>query len=216
MKNYYSILGVNEDSSQDEIKKAYRKLAQQYHPDKNPENKDSEKKFKEINEAYSVLSDENKRAEYDIHRSGDGGFSLGFDNIFESLFSFGDMFGAGPRRERRHQASQEATVRFDVLLSELEGGRVNRSFVINNNIRCDSCSGKGGENIDVCSTCNGSGNVSRSFQQGAINFQTTHTCHVCGGAGKVIKNPCEKCMGSGVVVKEDRYDVTINCTKKGE
>jgi molecular chaperone DnaJ len=228
-EDYYSLLGVSKNASQDEIKKAYRKLAVKYHPDKNPDDKEAEDKFKKITEAYDVLSDKEKRKIYDSYGkdglkgqgysgpdfSGFSGFSDifdhftsgfgfgGFDNIFDSFF--------GSRRRKKSKASPERgndiLYRVTINLEDVLGGKsVNISY--NKNETCSACSGTGAESgaaRETCSQCGGSGQV--TSQQGFVTMTTG--CPKCGGTGSVVTNPCKTCGGNGVVPKKKSINVKI-------
>lgn len=220
-KDYYEILGVAKGASDDELKKAYRKLAMQHHPDRNPGDKKAEEKFKEISHAYDVLSDAQKRAAYDryghdaFNQGGMGGaggagmggfdFSSGFADIFEDLFGMGGARrGAGGQREQRG-----ADLRYDlsVSLEEAFKGR-SETITVTSSSSCGSCSGSGSEKGSkpaTCTTCNGQGRVRAS--QGF--FTVERTCHSCGGTGQIIKDPCKSCAGSGRVRKERTLSVNI-------
>jgi molecular chaperone DnaJ len=212
-RDYYEVLGVHRNASETEIKKAYRKLALQHHPDKNPDDKQSEEMFKDISEAYEVLSDAQKRAQYDQfgHAGlGAGGFSGGFGfgagSPFGDIFSdiFGDIFGGG--RQRGHGK------RGDDLLYNLEINFEEAAFGLESQIevpynkRCDTCGGSGakpGTDPKVCPTCRGAGQV--RFQQGY--FSVSRTCNHCGGEGRVIESPCQTCRGVGSV--KDRKTISV-------
>jgi molecular chaperone DnaJ len=225
-KDYYSILGVSKDVSADELKKAYRKLAVKYHPDKNQGNKEAEEKFKEINEAYDVLKDDQKRAAYDRYGSdafqgggaggyGSSGFSGGF-NFTDNFSSFADifeeMFGggfSGDSSGRRTQSQPGSDIRYDISISLEDahhGLKSNIKFVTL--IRCESCRGTGSEGNKKptpCGTCGGRGSV--RYQQSFITIEKT--CQTCGGAGTVLSDPCKKCSGSGRVKGEKNLEVNI-------
>ncbi len=220
-RDYYDILGVDKKASGDEIKKAYRKLAMQYHPDRNPNNKEAEAKFKEATEAYEVLKDDQKRAGYDNygHAGANGGFGGGgqgggFDGFdFNDIFSnFGDIFGDFGSRggsKKRSSAVRGSDVRYNVeitLKEAFEGVSKNISFKIPS--VCGTCNGSGsptGEKPVDCSTCKGSGKI--RAQQGF--FIVERTCTSCAGTGQIIKNPCKTCSGEGRVNKEKKLAVKI-------
>jgi len=215
MKNYYEILGVSESATPDDIKKAYRKLAQKYHPDKNQNDSAAEKKFKEINEAHQILSDDAKRSDYDSSQQGTG-FSFDFDNIFEHMFgSHRDPFNfRHASSQSRPPTADEIVIRFEVSLSELEKGEIKRSFKVERQEECVACRGLGGSHVVRCTGCNGSGRVSQIRKQGAMHFKMTQACNPCLGTGKTIHHPCRICRGTGLVTKKDRYEASINCLKK--
>ena len=204
-RDYYEVLGVTRESSVEEIKKSYRKLALKYHPDKNPGDAEAEEKFKEAAEAYSVLSDQEKRSRYDRYGHAGSSFSGGFDqtqftdfaDILGDLFGFGDMFGGGSRGRRGNRPTRGADLRYDLHLQFEEaifGKEV--SIDIPRAINCETCSGSGakpGTEPAVCSGCGGRGQV--RFSQGFL--AVARTCPQCGGAGKVIKSPCTDCNGAG-------------------
>ena len=202
-KDYYELLGVNRNASEDEIKKAYRKLALQHHPDRNPGDKQAEEKFKEVSEAYSVLSDGQKRSQYDQfgHAAfGDGGpfaggfdFSGGFEDIFGDIF--GEFFGGGggKRRGRGEDLRYNLTLKFEEAVAGTE-----KKIKIPRHGPCETCRGTGaktGTAPQTCPTCRGRGQV--SFQQGF--FSVSRTCNQCRGQGTIIKDPCVNCGGVGRV-----------------
>lgn len=221
-RDYYEVLGVQKSATKDEIKKGYRKLAIQYHPDKNPGNKEAEEKFKEATEAYEVLSDDEKRQIYDQYgfagldgMGGGGGFNAGnfrdFDDIFGDFGSvFENIFGGGGRRgSRANEPGQGANLRYDLEISFQEavfGTKTEISF--NHDESCTSCNGTGGANgasRKTCPTCQGTGQVRRS----AGFFSVAQPCPACHGAGSVIDNPCNDCSGTGVKSKKKKILVTI-------
>lgn len=216
-RDYYEVLGVGRSATLEQIKSAYRQLAMKYHPDRNPGDKEAEEKFKELAEAYSVLSDPDKRTRYDRfgHAGvsstgvGVGGFDpfTTFEDILGEFFGFNDIFGS-PRR-RRSQARPGADLRHDLEITLEEAARgVDKKLQIPRLERCDACNGAGtapGTSVSVCSTCNGTGQV--RFQQGF--FTVSRTCGHCHGTGSVIKNPCSACHGRSRVEREKSLEVRI-------
>ncbi len=222
-KDYYEVLGVARNASQDEIKKAYRKLAMQYHPDRNPGNKEAEAKFKEATEAYEVLKDDQKKAAYDQYghdafgqgggHGGFGGGHGGFEGFdFNDIFSnFSDIFGemGGRQGKKRSSAQRGSDIRYnlEITLEEaFKGITKNITFTIA--ASCTTCSGSGAEGNDKptdCTNCKGSGKV--RAQQGF--FIVERTCGACAGTGQIIKNPCKTCRGEGRVNKEKTLAVKI-------
>lgn len=219
-RDYYEILSVSKTASETEIKAAYRKLAIKHHPDKNPDDHTAEEKFKEAAEAYSVLSDSQKRAAYDrfghqgvgAGAAGGAGFNPGFSNIEDifDLFGFGDMFGGQRSGSSQRTAAQRgADLRYDleITLEEAATGK-EETLRIPRLEKCDACDGKGAEKgtaVETCSTCSGSGQT--RYQQGF--FSVMRTCPTCGGKGQIIKNPCKKCRGAGRVEKEKSLEIKI-------
>jgi len=219
-RDYYEVLGVSRNASEQEIKSAYRKMALQYHPDRNPGDKEAEDKFKEAAEAYSVLSDAQKRAQYDrfghagLGPSG-GGFS-GFDpsvfsdfsDILGDIFGFGDFFGGASGR-RGNRVQRGADLRYDLELSFEEAAFGAKTKIkVPRHEHCSECDGSGaqkGSGPTACPTCNGYGQV--RFQQGF--FSITRTCSHCHGTGQVIKNPCKACHGEGRVVREKSLELKV-------
>lgn len=221
-RDYYEVLGVSKDATQDEIKKAYRKLARQYHPDVNPDDKSAEEKFKEASEAYEVLGDEQKRAGYDRfgHAAADGagfggfqgtGFG-GLDDLFEMFFSGGSGFGGGGRgNQRRPQRGTD--LRYDLTISFEEAAfGVKKDLSIPRMETCATCDGSGaapGTHSSKCSTCGGTGQVQTTQSTPFGHFQSVRTCHRCQGSGEVITTPCSSCHGQGRVRKTRKITVTI-------
>lgn len=210
MKNYYDILGVSENSSPEELKKSFRKLAMKYHPDRN--SGASEEKFKEINEAYAVLSDENKRRQYDAQRSnpfsGNPFESRGnFEDVWSDFFGdFGDLFGNSRQKARQNAGPN---IRFEVPLDRLKAGPIQTNFHHEEVLSCKSCNGEGGTGVKVCHGCNGTGAVKVVHQAGAMRIQTTAPCGKCSGSGKLFELKCKICKGSGKVKERKKYRVTI-------
>ena len=214
MKDYYAILGVPRDASDADLKKAFRNLALKHHPDRNPDNKESEEKFKEMNEAYSVLSDSEKRSHYDRYGTTDGigagfgGFAgAGFGDIFEDIF--GDFFGTFTGSQRRPRPAKGNDLRYDLELTLEEAAfGVEKHIDVEKLEPCAGCSGSGskpGKGPVTCSTCKGAGQV--RFQQGF--FSVSKTCGQCQGAGKIITDPCPACRGNGKTKKRHTVSVKI-------
>ncbi len=227
-RDYYEVLGVDKNASADEIKKAYRKLAIKYHPDKNPGDKEAEDKFKEAAEAYSILSDPDKKAKYDQfgHAGVDGAgpdFSQGFgdlnDILNDILGGFGGFggfsgfggFGGGSRggqRQQRVYKGRDIRVRAKLTLEEIAKG-VEKEITIERSVPCHDCGGKGTKNsadIKTCPACHGTGQVQRGNNPFFVTFST---CQQCGGEGRIINNPCRTCGGSGLVRKRETIKVRI-------
>ena len=218
-KDYYEILGVKKNSSKDEVKRAYKELAKKYHPDINRHDKNAEEKFKEISEAYAVLSDDDKKTQYDQfgHNAFNRGFSqedifrnVNFDDIFSEIFGdgiFGDIFGRGKKRERKGR-----DLRYDVELTFEEAvNGVEKEINLERNETCHDCKGTGAKNsdLDVCKECNGTGQQQISQRTPFGIFTQITTCRKCDGEGRVIKHKCEKCRGSGYISKNKKIKVKI-------
>lgn len=220
-RDYYEILGVNKNSTKEEIKKAYRKKAMQYHPDKNPGDKAAEEKFKEAAEAYDVLKDDDKKAAYDQYghsafqggMGGRGGFQSAHFNDFSDIFSaFGDIFGdfgGGQRRRKRSSAADGSDLKYNVeiTLKEAFDGKT-EEVEFTAPVKCSDCKGKGtekGSSTIECPKCNGSGFERK--QQGF--FIVENTCSKCRGTGEIIKNPCKTCGGTGRTNKSRTLSVKI-------
>ncbi len=211
-RDYYEILGVEKSVTEAELKKAYRRIAMKHHPDRNPDNKESEDKFKEANEAYEVLSDAQKRAAYDqyghagVNQQG-GGFSgaEGFSDAFGDIF--GDIFGGGRGRRRGPQPGSDLQYNLTLDLEQaVKGAEV--KIEIPTTVSCKPCDGSGakpGSKISTCATCNGMGQV--RMQQGF--FAVQQACPHCGGRGKKIEEPCTSCRGKGVVRDNKTLNVKV-------
>ncbi|WP_411168650.1 molecular chaperone DnaJ [Clostridium sp. MB05] len=220
-KDYYASLGIEKGASDEEIKRAFRKLAIKYHPDKNQGDTEAEDKFKEINEAYQVLSDPEKKARYDQFGSvdfdgsgfGSGGFG-GFD--FSEMGGFGDIFdsffgGGGGRKRNGPQRGADLEYTVNLTFEEAIFG-VEKEISINRSEKCESCKGSGaktGTSAKTCQTCHGQGQVRVQRQTPLGSFVSTSTCSTCGGSGKVIDEPCTTCHGKGNVRKNRKITVNI-------
>ena len=231
-RDYYEVLGVDKGASAEDIKKAYRKMAIKYHPDKNPGDKEAEEKFKEAAEAYSVLSDADKKARYDQfgHAGVEGAgpdFSGGFGNLNDILNDlFGGAFGSGfggfggfgggfggqrGQRQQRVYRGRDIRVRVKLTLEEIANG-VEKEISIEKNVPCTECGGKGAKNnsdIKTCPACQGTGQVQRVVNSFLGQTVTYSTCQQCGGEGKIISNPCRSCNGTGLVRKRETIKVKI-------
>lgn len=219
-KDYYQTLGVDRKASEDELKKAFRKLAMQYHPDRNKDDPKAEARFKEINEAYDVLKDPQKRAAYDQFgvegvsgmssgMGGGGGFAGGFGGAFSDIFEdmFGDMMGRGGGARTGPQRGQDMQYTMEITLEEAFKG-VETTIKVPTHETCDKCNGSGAEagtSEEQCPSCNGQGRM--RMQQGFFTIE--RTCPTCNGAGKIIRDPCKKCTGQGRVRKEKTLKVKI-------
>lgn len=226
-RDYYEVLGVDKNASDAEIKKAYRKLAKQYHPDVNPDDKEAEAKFKEINEAYEVLSDSKKRNQYDRFGhagfdpnggfSGYGGFGDfgdfdfgGIGDIFETFFG-GTGFGRTSRSRNAPQKGADLKYSTEISFEEAAFG-VKKEILVNRMENCSDCSGSGarpGTSPSTCVHCNGTGQIQFKQSTPFGQFVNVKTCDVCRGEGKVITNPCPSCNGKGRVRRKTKIEVNI-------
>ena len=226
-RDYYEVLGVSKSADATEIKKAYRKLALKYHPDKNPGDKEAEEKFKEAAEAYDVLSNEEKKRRYDqfghagVGGAGQGGFGGGMsmDDIFSQ---FGDIFGSfggfsgfggfgGGRSARRVNRGTNLRVKVKMHLQEIATG-IEKKIKVKKYVACQHCNGRGakdGKSYSTCSTCKGSGQVTRVQNTILGAMQTTSTCPTCEGEGKIINEKCTFCNGEGVLMSEEVISINI-------
>ena len=228
-RDYYEVLGVSKGATDDEIKKSYRKLAKQYHPDLNPGDKAAEARFKEVNEAYEILSDKEKRARYDQfgHAGVDpnfnpgGGFGGGFGGFTDmGDIDLGDLFGSffgggfgGGGSSRRNGPQKGETIRTGVAISFEEAAfGCEKEVTVSRTEQCEVCHGTGcapGTTAEVCPDCHGSGTVRIQRGGGGFSFATTTTCPKCRGAGKIIHQPCKTCNGAGSVRRQKKLAVTI-------
>ncbi len=233
-RDYYDVLGLSRSASVDDIKKAYRKLAMQYHPDRNPGNKQAEEKFKEATEAYEVLSDQDKRSRYD--RFGHEGVRQGADfhdwtntnandifTVFNDIFGgglggsiFGDFFGGGTRTRSRSGAStgergSDLKISVKLTLEEISTG-IDKKIKIKRQEKCQTCGGSGaksGSGMSTCPTCGGSGEIRKATRTMFGQFVNIVQCSTCGGIGKIIKEPCPACGGTGRLNGESTIKVKI-------
>jgi molecular chaperone DnaJ len=207
-KDYYKILEVDRSASQDDIKKSYRKLALKYHPDKNDGDKIAEEKFKEISDAYSILSDPDKKSQYDRFGSvgennSGGGNPFNMDDLFSQ---FGDIFGRrnGPQQRR----GSDLRVKVNVTLNDIIFG-CTKKIKYTRHDKCNVCSGKGGEELTTCLPCQGTGHRSVVQNTPFGTIRQSAVCNHCGGSGKSVKNPCKSCSGNGTQVKQETVDIEI-------
>ena len=227
-RDYYEVLGVGKQASEDEIKKAYRKIAIKYHPDRNPDDKDAEEKFKEAAEAYSVLSDAQKRQQYDQFgfdglngMGGFGGFGAGGFSMDDIFSMFGDVFGGrggfggfggfGGGRQRTQYRGSDLRLKVRLTLQEVATG-VTKKFKLKKDVTCPHCHGSGAENgsgSETCPTCGGQGYTVRTVRSILGMMQTQSECPTCHGEGTIIKNKCKECRGTGIVKGEEVVEINI-------
>lgn len=227
-RDYYEVLEVSKNSTAEEIKKAYRKKALQFHPDKNPGNAEAEEKFKEAAEAYEVLSNQSKKQRYDqfghagVGGAAGGGFGGGFRDVEDIFSSFGDIFGGhfggfggfgggSSRGGRRVSRGSDLRVKVTLNLKEIIEG-VEKKIKVKKYIACDHCNGTGAKNgsaYSTCGTCRGSGQVTRIANTILGQMQTSSTCPTCQGDGKMITDKCNNCAGEGVIRDEEVINIKI-------
>ena len=225
-RDYYEVLGVSRGASEDEIKKAYKKMARKYHPDLNPGDKTAEEKFKEVNVAYEVLSDADKKARYDQYghagvdpNFGAGGFGGGFDGSFD-FGDLGDIFGSffgggfgGGRRTNPNAPQRGESIRMSIAISFEEAAfGCEKAVTVERYETCDTCHGNGcapGTSPEVCPDCHGTGTVQVRRQTPMGVFATSSPCPKCGGKGRIIHQPCKDCRGSGMVRKKKTIQASI-------
>ena len=225
-RDYYEVLGIDKSADENAIKKAYWALAKKYHPDKNPGDKEAEEKFKEVNEAYGVLSDADKKAKYDQfgHAAFDpaagGGYGGGFGGGFGDFGDLGDIFGSifgngfGGGRRRNPNAPERGDdigLRVTVSFEEAAFG-CKKDITYTRIAQCADCGGSGAEkgtSAETCSVCHGSGQRVVVQRMGGMSFQSTQTCDACRGTGKIIKSPCSKCRGAGTVRENKKLTINV-------
>lgn len=235
-RDYYEVLGVEKNASTAEIKKAYRKLALKYHPDKNPDDKAAEDKFKEAAEAYEVLSNDEKKAKYDrfghAGMGAGGGFGGGGMNMDDIFSQFGDIFGGGGggfsgfggfggggrSQGRRVNRGSNIRVKVNMTLKDIVNG-VEKKIKVKKYVKCKPCSGSGAEGgsggFTTCDTCKGAGQVNRVTNTFLGQMQTATACPTCGGDGKIITNKCNECHGDGIVKDDETIDLKIPAGVEG-
>ena len=229
-RDYYEVLGVSKTATDDEIKKAYRKIAIKYHPDRNPGNAEAEEKFKEAAEAYDVLHDPQKRQQYDQFGFdapgggfGGGGFGGGGFSMDDIFSMFGDVFGGhggfggfgggfgGGQRQKPQYRGADLRIKVALTLEEIATGTT-KKFKVKKDVTCTHCKGtgaEGGSGSETCPTCHGSGVVTRTVRTMLGMMQTQSECPTCNGEGTIIKNKCKECGGSGVVKGEEVVEIKI-------
>lgn len=231
-RDYYEVLGVDRGAAADEIKKAYRKLAIKFHPDKNPEDPTAEDKFKEAAEAYSILSDDNKRARYDQYGhagvggaagAGAGGFGGGGFSMDDIFSQFGDIFGGGESPfgdifgrgggggGRRVRRGSDLRIKLKLNLEEVANG-VEKKIKVKRHVSCNTCGGNGAKNgtsLTTCTGCNGTGQVRKVVSTMLGQMVSTSTCPQCNGDGKIISERCDTCAGEGRLLQDDLITLNI-------
>lgn len=221
-RDYYEVLGVSRNADETELKKAYRKLAKQYHPDMNPNDKEAEAKFKEINEAYAVLSDPQKRKQYDMYGhaglngtgfegfSGFGGFDFGFEDIFDTFFG-GSPFGRSTRKRSGPRRGNDLKYSLEISFLEAAFGTT-KEINISRMQLCHVCGGSGskpGTTPETCSHCNGTGQIRHVQSTPFGQMVNMRTCEVCRGEGTIITHPCDECRGNGRVQKTSKISINV-------
>ncbi len=232
MRDYYEILGVDRGADDTTIKKAYRKLALKYHPDRNPDDQEAESRFKEAAEAYEVLSDPQKRQRYDryghagLRGNGNAGPGVGFDNINDIFSAFSDIFGGSSifddfmgargggrgRGRRGGRTGGDLRIKLPLSLEDISEG-VEKKIKVRKFVGCDVCNGAGAENgeagYDTCPTCQGTGELRRVSRSVFGQFVQMEICPKCQGEGRIIRNPCSKCVGEGRIKGEETISITV-------
>lgn len=224
-RDYYEVLGLAKNASEEEIKKAYRKLAIKFHPDKNPDDKAAEEKFKEAAEAYEILSNPEKRQRYNqfghagVGGAASGGFGGGGMNMDDIFSQFGDIFGGafggggfggGRSSGRRVTRGTNLRVKVKLTLKDIAEG-VEKKIKVNKHVSCKTCSGSGAKNgqFETCKSCNGTGAITRVQQTILGAMQTQSTCGTCNGEGRIVKDKCNTCHGDGIVREEEVISINI-------
>ncbi len=223
-RDYYEILGLSKNASEEEIKKAYRKMAIKFHPDKNPDDKPAEEKFKEAAEAYEILSNPEKRQRYNqfghagVGGASGGGFGGGGMNMDDIFSQFGDIFGGafggfsggGRGGGRRVTRGTNLRVKVKLTLKDIANG-VEKKIKVNKHVSCKTCSGSGAKNgqFETCRVCNGTGAITRVQQTILGAMQTQSACNSCGGEGRIVKDKCHTCHGDGIVREEEVISINI-------
>jgi len=220
--DYYEILDVGQDASEKEIKKAYRKKAMQYHPDRNPDDPDAEQKFKQAAEAYDVLSDAQKRQRYDRYGHaglGQNGGAAGFQDISDIFSAFNDIFGGGGgfgqrSRRSRGRPGSDLRITLPLTLEEIASG-VEKNIKVRKFLACETCDGTGadggleGENYVMCPKCDGTGEIRQVSQSVFGQFVNVQACPRCNGEGRIIENPCDDCEGEGRIEGEETIKINV-------
>lgn len=218
-KDYYEVLGLSKSASESEIKKSYRKLAMEYHPDKNQGDKSAEEKFKEVSEAYEILSNSDKKRKYDTygHNSSGGGFEdffSGFNQGSSMEDLFGDIFGSSFNRRSNVSKGGNLRIQIGLTIKDIING-IKKNIIIHRDLKCEPCNGNGsknGSNYNYCSVCSGSGRVIQTIRTNMGFMRQEALCSGCSGTGKNIVEKCDKCFGTGVN-KDVKEEIEINIPK---
>lgn len=211
-KDYYQILEVERGSSDDEIKKSYRKMAMKYHPDRNPDNPQAEEKFKDCAEAFDVLSDPQKKQEYDTYGTvgGNGGnpFGGGGFNMDDIFSRFGDFFGFGGQNQRQVRRGSDLRMKVNITLNDIING-IDKKLKYIRQVKCNTCDGMGGKDLTNCGMCQGTGQRRVVQQTPFGTIQQAVSCNSCNGQGQVTRTNCNNCKGHGTTPKEESVDIKI-------
>jgi len=223
MTDYYEVLGVDEHVSQDDLKKAYRDLAKQYHPDKNPNNEKIESRFKDITAAYDTLGDEAKRSEYDFRRHAtqrQDTHGMDLNDILNHFRhrggarfrGFGDSNPSGGSDTPESPSPDDAVFSFQISLVELKKGIAKQMFRVMSHDKCKACDGVGGKEKKNCKNCE-NGEIIEVKQMGGAMYHSSKMCPICVGRGKIINDPCIDCQTRGFIEKPEFYEVSVSCKK---